>query len=357
MVEIVLPVITLGTRVSEKGRVQVQFNLKETYSLAVKGIKALYGWGGKLFVVYETENAEFYRKWAAPALPEHAVKIPFNLEEGDVWVCTDCGSRVEWDADEPVCPNCGADCGVDRVRRTYLRVNISPDDEVDQWVAKVYGAGLQRVEKLHGTGGGGFRPLFDLPESRAELYKVTISRHGVVKNPTFEETYYDFDGWSRKREFRGRYLVVDYTVASDYGWYYAVYKLPEEAEEAAEEERPGCPICGQPGYLEARSTPSNTYYYYVHVSKEGGRRKVRKCYLGPSEYKYVSIFNPFGLKGAVDPERFAKYARALVRELSPDQLQVLHKIVEEKLKENGGEAAQRGEPCRTCRAPGCDEAQ
>jgi hypothetical protein len=43
-----------------------------------------------------------------------------------------------------------------------------------------------------------------------------------------------------------------------------------------------CPKCGQKiSYIEKKLIGRNTYLYAVHVKREGGKRKVKRCYLGP----------------------------------------------------------------------------
>ncbi len=44
-----------------------------------------------------------------------------------------------------------------------------------------------------------------------------------------------------------------------------------------------CPKCGQKfSYLEERRIGNRIYHYAVHVRREKGKRKVKKCYLGAS---------------------------------------------------------------------------
>ena len=50
-----------------------------------------------------------------------------------------------------------------------------------------------------------------------------------------------------------------------------------------------CPRCHKPfSYIETRKTEHNEYRYAVHVKRKGGKRRIKKCYLGPADgYKYV----------------------------------------------------------------------
>jgi hypothetical protein len=81
-----------------------------------------------------------------------------------------------------------------------------------------------------------------------------------------------------------------------------------------------CPR-GEKGYLEQRRKGSNVYYYAVHVSCGGGRRKVRKCYLGPKEYIAAERFNRLNLSGLADRDRFKRYILKLLDTL---KLQILN---------------------------------
>jgi hypothetical protein len=106
------------------------------------------------------------------------------------------------------------------------------------------------------------------------------------------------------------------------------------AEEA--EGRRACPRCGaEGGYLWSRHVGDHTYYYWVHTSYEGGRRKVRRCYLGPKSYTYVEKLNPLGLSGALDKDRFQRYARTLLHQLSLEQKEWLLELLEAELKPKG----------------------
>jgi hypothetical protein len=81
-----------------------------------------------------------------------------------------------------------------------------------------------------------------------------------------------------------------------------------------------CPR-GEKGYLEQRRKGSNVYYYAVHVSCGGGRRKVKKCYLGPKEYIAAERFNRLNLSGLADRDRFKRYILKLLDTL---KLQILN---------------------------------
>jgi len=105
-----------------------------------------------------------------------------------------------------------------------------------------------------------------------------------------------------------------------------------------------CPRCGMPySYLDIDKRASNTYVYAIHYYYEGGKRKKRKCYLGPLEsYIYVTklhtdIVNPEGLvlEGALSTTRAVRYIEALTayfenrgkESLTDEELRALRKLV------------------------------
>jgi len=99
--------------------------------------------------------------------------------------------------------------------------------------------------------------------------------------------------------------------------------------EAQAPTRPTCPRCGSPvSWVEKQRKGSRVYYVAVHYlgySREGGRvrKQVRKCYLGPEEYDYVTrLHQNLGivLEGAVVDRRVVHYLDAFVRALSKAEL-------------------------------------
>ena len=83
---------------------------------------------------------------------------------------------------------------------------------------------------------------------------------------------------------------------------------------------PICPRCGEPySWIEERKIGNNVYYYAVHVKKVGSKRKVKKCYLGPEIYRYVTKTHSregLALKGLVDPDRVIHYLDTIIAYIS-----------------------------------------
>jgi hypothetical protein len=89
-----------------------------------------------------------------------------------------------------------------------------------------------------------------------------------------------------------------------------------------------CPRCGEAGgYIEKRMVNDRTYLYFVHQRVFGGERIIRRCYLGAGEYKYVNRFNPIGLSGLIDRDRFARYIEALVDKIGVDKVMEVFKAL------------------------------
>ena len=80
-----------------------------------------------------------------------------------------------------------------------------------------------------------------------------------------------------------------------------------------------CPRCGDAiSWIERRQRGDRVYYYAVHCWQQEGRRRIRKCYLGPQTYEYVTRLHfkeGLILKGLVDKERALEYLETIVNML------------------------------------------
>ena len=95
-------------------------------------------------------------------------------------------------------------------------------------------------------------------------------------------------------------------------------------------ERPVCPRCGgEISWIESQSKGGRVYYYAVHYlgyTKVGKRvrKKVRKCYLGPEAYEYVSrLHSDLGLRlegAVVGSKRAVHYLDAFIESLTRVEL-------------------------------------
>ncbi len=90
-----------------------------------------------------------------------------------------------------------------------------------------------------------------------------------------------------------------------------------------------CPRCGRPiDWIERRIKNGHVYIYaYHYVKDENGKRKVKKCYLGPEKYDYANrVLATAGIQ-------VKSLAHQLIddKPLIASQLEDLVKAVEEKM--------------------------
>jgi len=80
-------------------------------------------------------------------------------------------------------------------------------------------------------------------------------------------------------------------------------------------ERKICPRCGNPfSYIEEVDRGGRLYLYAVHyVKDESGRRKKRRCYLGPKDgYEYVSKTHDIIFYGLDREDRYIRYLEEIL---------------------------------------------
>jgi len=106
-----------------------------------------------------------------------------------------------------------------------------------------------------------------------------------------------------------------------------------------------CPRCGECySWLERRGVREGgreyEYFYAVHEYRESGKRRIKKCYLGPAEYRYVTTTHETkeGLvfSGLLDSNRAIKYLYSIMAyiervasDIDPSQLKALARNVRE----------------------------
>jgi len=87
-------------------------------------------------------------------------------------------------------------------------------------------------------------------------------------------------------------------------------------------EKKVCPKCGQPySYVEEIDIGGRSYLYAVHyVKDENGKRKKRRCYLGPKEgYEYVSKTHDITFYGLDREDRYIKYLEEILNLFTSDE--------------------------------------
>jgi rubrerythrin len=98
--ELTIKVERLNNSSVRNGRVRAG----EGLHLDVSRIRRILAWRRKFYVVYETDRADYYKPYAEQP-PPYAVELKHKVQKYRVEICNKCGSVVEWDADEPYCPN------------------------------------------------------------------------------------------------------------------------------------------------------------------------------------------------------------------------------------------------------------
>ena len=81
-----------------------------------------------------------------------------------------------------------------------------------------------------------------------------------------------------------------------------------------------CPRCGHRyTYIEQRKQGDRIYYYAVHEERtKNGKRRIRKCYLGPSAYIYVTRLHEkenLVFRGLLERNRAIEYLEAILQSL------------------------------------------
>jgi hypothetical protein len=222
---------TVGKAVSGSGRVKVRFADGREYSLDISRIREVYYYDDWYYIRYETDSADFYRPYTVSEVPKLAIKLKHGVKEEKVYVCSVCGAEIEWDADEPFCPNfCDERYDDWSYRESVKRYLVleQDGDEIQQFAGKLFGVKVvERSAELYWTPAGGFRPLFELTEIDVHLYGARVTGAAVVENPAFRESDYD-DIEVRERRFEGRFIAVEYRAGGL--WYVALYRFSGEPD-------------------------------------------------------------------------------------------------------------------------------
>jgi len=83
-----------------------------------------------------------------------------------------------------------------------------------------------------------------------------------------------------------------------------------------------CPKCGEPySYVEEIDIGGRLYLYAVHyVKDESGKRRKKRCYLGPKDgYEYVSKTHEITFYGLDRQDRYIRYLEEIIDLFDVDQ--------------------------------------
>jgi hypothetical protein len=205
--EITIRVQQLHNSPVKNGRVKAG----EGLHLDVSRIRRIFAWNRRLYVVYETNNIDYYKPYVEEP-PPYAVELQYRVQKYRVDVCNKCGSIVEWDADEPYCPRRCDERYSDWSYRTETRERfvieqLKASEEVKQFIEKAFKVRAEFVASEFRNIAGGCRPLFKLTEVDFSLYQVNVVALGLVEDPQFECSDYDSPD-VEKRQYKGRYIAV-----------------------------------------------------------------------------------------------------------------------------------------------------
>ncbi|MFZ8841172.1 MAG: hypothetical protein ACO2PM_20085 [Pyrobaculum sp.] len=206
--EITIKVEGIHNSQVKNGRVRAGENLH----LDVSRIRRVFAWRRRLYVLYETDKADYYRQFAEQP-PPYAVELKHKLHRYEVEICNKCGSLVEWDADEPFCPRGCHDHYGDWSYRTETRKRLvveapKASEEVRQFVEKAFKVKAELAASEFRNLAGGCRPLFKLAEVDFSLYQVNIVGLGVVEDPAFKCSDYDSPEVEERR-YGGKHIAVE----------------------------------------------------------------------------------------------------------------------------------------------------
>jgi hypothetical protein len=199
--------------------------------LDVSRIRRILAYGGNYYIEYITDS-DYYKQYIE-APPPLAVELKYSIEEYKVDVCDKCGSQIEWDADEPFCPN-GCDERYDdwsyhtETRRRFV-VKSSVFDEVEQFIEKAFGVKAELVDSLFRNMAGGYTPQFKLLEIDVTLREAHLTGLAVVENPVFVYSDYDSADTSERR-YDGKYIVAEVYAG---GFHRLLYKYEGEPDLSA----------------------------------------------------------------------------------------------------------------------------
>jgi len=190
----------------------------EKLHLDVSRIRRVFAWRRRLYVVYETDKADYYRPYAEQP-PPYAVELQHKVQKYRVDICDKCGSVVEWDADEPFCPRGCHDYYDDWSYSTETRERLviePPKDEIVQFVEKAFKVKAELAASEFYNLAGGCVPQFKLAEVDFSLYEVGVRGLAVVENPQFECSDYDSPDVEERR-YDGRYIAVQIGMGTGLG--------------------------------------------------------------------------------------------------------------------------------------------
>ena len=210
--EIILCVQVPRNAKLKDGRVRVWATNTKELSLDVSRIKEVYYFNGKHYIVYQTDNIDFYKPYTIQQIPSLAYRLDVRFEEEEVYYCGLCGGVMVWDADELFCNCCGAgaewDAPPKKAVEKWLRITLNRDDEVKIFVEKLLNVrNVETIYVLHRGQAGGFTPQFDFRLIRVKMLNGVAEGITIVQNPAFVESSWN-EAETYECRHEGRFIAL-----------------------------------------------------------------------------------------------------------------------------------------------------
>jgi len=221
MKKIVIKTISIKRELDERGRVRTGQGL----ALDANRIREIHYLDYCFYITYETEHADFYKKFCVDEVPPLATKLSFSIKEEAIYTCPRCGREVEWDADEPYCPKCGIEGWVRSRKVKVLELYVpSLRRELEEFASKLFNVNAKYFDEFHVDLHGGFKPRFKVSEvKKVRLYNATVVGATIVENPSFVESYYDETEQS-VHQLQGKFVVVKTDDAEGYDYHLLAFE-------------------------------------------------------------------------------------------------------------------------------------
>jgi len=194
-------------------------------TLALKDIKEIYYFDGVYYIVTDPPVSQ------ATPVPYYASKLNFSVKPLTREVCAFCGSPIEYDADEGVCPRCGYEYETKRIQMNEISIDIDEKAELEQFVNKFFNVNAEYHDDYYLGPAGGNTPQFSLQSVDFKLYKSHIKKINVIENPTFTEHHWDEDETILHEE-KGRFIVIEVSPARSVSDRYYLFTFVGEPDMA-----------------------------------------------------------------------------------------------------------------------------
>ena len=212
-----IQVTKIPSYLSQNGSFKVKINEQEV-ELNIANVQAIYYYNGYYYIVYNNSPVQ------TVPIPYLATKLNFAVKGIQKEICKRCGDEIEYDADEPYCPNCGDYYGSKYVSLLKFNYDIDQKTELEQFLTKLFKTNVKYYKDYWWTIAGGSSPNFNkLQKLKITLFKNDIMAIGIIENPEFEEHHYDdFETYHYTEQ--GKFIIVKVDAPHRYIYYLFSYQ-------------------------------------------------------------------------------------------------------------------------------------